>query len=280
MSMWDNPNEAVDTSTGFLVHFKGTVKRSWWSDLATETDGKVNGDGAEATQLFWQVEIDDVLQDDYSGKVPDDGVRINFGVGKGWLIDPDREHVVEHEDDDPDADRLPRFRASSAYGRLLQAALGTEDPFGKYRVDDGGEDPGAPNWEGMKAHMKRLDVSSPDDLRDCTIWEDCTFEFRGLSFPFGRGEVKWGRAKPYPFFYLGDDNETVENTAAGSPEPATQESKWYQWTNDGSITAQLDKLERLAKGDHAKFVKNASALPAVKSDDDLRAAIEDSANFG
>lgn len=266
---WDDP---ADESTGFLTHYIGTVRNSFWSNIAAESKGKVSGDGADATQLFWEVEVIDILQEDFGGNPPET-LTVNLGIGKKFWTDPENEDEVEHEDD-VEGSAPKKFHASSALGKLLRGVAGKDDYLGDYEVMDGGGDV-EPDYADLKAHFVKNSYTG----RNCHIWEGVTFEFRGLGFNYGNDRKPRAKAFPVSVVSIDGSVDPISGRKAAKASTPTVVSPWEAAGADASLAATLNKLMK-ASDSHESFVKNALMLDAVSGSDDLTAAVNDPANYG
>lgn len=266
---WDEP---VDESSGLLTHFVGQIEDSFWSDLAAETKGQATGDWAQNTQLFWHINVLDVLQGDYERDVPPT-ITINIGVGKKWLRDPENDDLVEHEDD---TDEKPlKFHVQSGLGKVLALVAGkdVEKVLGEFKVLDGDDERVDVDMSGVADYFRKMGFR---DARNAKIWEGLIFEFRGIGFP--TRDNKNPRAKAYPLRFLGDDPEVI--TAAQTPiasAPEVENSPWLEFTTP-AIAKTLNKLAANAAS-HEDFVSNALLLKDVGNNEALKAAVEDESNY-
>jgi hypothetical protein len=263
---WDDP---TDDSTGLLGHFIGRIDESFWSNLGAETQGKVSGEGADNTKLFWHLEVLDILQEDFGG-TPPETITVNYGIGGKWWVDPDNAHLVEHEDEAPDNPKPLKFHGNSALGKLLSAVAFKDEPLGEYKVLDGAGDVDIV-MKGVADYFRKNGFR---DARDARIWKGLIFEFRGLGFPYGKG--KFGNMKPFPTRFAGMDADGLDVTPKDEGVPM-EDSVWLGLTS-AATAKMLDKLVT-SSSSHEDFVKNASMLPDVKGNDDLLAAIADPNNY-
>lgn len=266
----------TDDSTGLLGHFIGTVQTSFWSTPMAETDGKETADWAQDTRLYWEVSIDDALQEDYGGTIPE-SLTLSFTCGKGWFAD-ESGREIRHEDDASDAEieagtaKPKMIRGDSVYGKLIALCIGKINTWTQMNVMDSG-----PELEVDLVDVgKFLSEHRTPDPRDAKIWEGIQFEFRGLGRPWTnkKGETVEARMKALPVRMLGAKdvaNKSEETTIADS-ESATV----VRWRDAGADDATVATLAALANAasSHTEFMKNAALLPAVKSNEALLKVIE------
>jgi hypothetical protein len=263
---WDNP---VDDSSGLLGHFVGKILDPFWSNIASESQGKVSGQGSDQTQLFLNNEVVDIMQEDFGGTVPET-LTISLGIGKKWWVDPENDDVVDHEDQVEGSDKQLKFHASSAYGKVLALIAGRdpEETLGEYKVLDGGGDVEF-DFSGLKEYFRKNGIK---DARNAKMWEGVIFEYRGLGFVYRNLEGPL-RMKPFPVKFLGvgeiDGNKATTTTAPKAEEHGVV---WPDATPAQSKT--LNKLMASSKSQE-EFVGNASMLDFVSKSDVLTAAISD-----
>lgn len=275
-------SDSVDTSSGLLGHFEGTVLDSFWSTPQAESQGKATGDYAIKPRLYWHVSVDDVLQENFKSDVPET-LTLAFTIGDGWQM-LDEKNIIHDKDTD---DKLVTFKGSSAYGGFVAICVGTADTYKGYQVLDGDGDLEIDLSEVL-SYMQGL----PDDVadpRNPEIWKGFKFEFRGMArvFRAKAGETpQEPRPNPVPVKVLGTpDGDAVSGgtdessgttliTGAGSDPVVDQ---LVGAGADPATAGQLAKLVRSARS-HTSFVKNAVTLPGVKDNDTLMSLIEDQAN--
>lgn len=288
---WDNP---TDDSSGLLGHFVGKVLDSFWSNAAQESQGKATGDWAETTQLYWNVELLDIMQEDFGGQPPET-LFVQFGIGKKYWPDTENENFVEHEDDTED--NIIKFKGQSGIGKILSMVAGKgKDALGQFKVEDGGGDVQV-DFSGLKEYFQAEKVGM-GEVRDARIWQGLVFEFRGLAFPTRDNANP--RMKAIPVRFIGVDSEDNPLTTEAIQEKMSQgkggghgrrggsgrqaaadkppSQHWLDAGADKSTAKQLDKLAHTAK-DYAGFATNAVLLKAVKDSEGLLAAVNDEANY-
>ena len=272
---------ATDESSGLLTHFIGTVKDSVWSTFFAETEGKTTGDFANETLLFWHVTIDDVLQGNYEASgTPPESISTSFGIGKGWLVDPENPDLIEHPDDT--ATFSKKFHANSGMGKFVDLVAGKYSKYdGALTLDGDGEVAQVDLTGVRRVHAER----GVKTLRQASIWNGLIFEFRGLGYP--RQDKQAPRARAMPVHFMGVSGEAqvtpqsggqsistaASNGALGDSAPAVE-----QWKAAGADEATVAMLMKLweTSSDPTSFIGNASLLPGVKSSDDLAKAVADS----
>lgn len=174
MGSWDNP---VDTTTGFLGFFRGTVK-----DAYAGTDPRYN-DG-KTTMAHWSVEVTEVLQDWDGDDVEE--VLQKYPLGNGWWTEDGQ--TVEHERG------KDRYHVSSIYGKIIANVSGLLENYGKNAKRTDGEE--------LAVDLTSLaDVlAERGDPQDMGIWKDLTLEFAEIEFDFGTNkdgeEMKAVRSMP------------------------------------------------------------------------------------
>src|SRR5262245_38332207 len=155
----------ADESTGLLSHYIGTVETSFAGTDAAYQDGTV-------TRMSWDTTVDDVLQEDYDGIVPETLTQ-NITLGDGW--DTDLDGRLFHEDDELRASKnlKPKeFKLTSVYGNLIGLVAGQVDDWynGNYEVNDGGE----PFNCDLTGVMTYFDKNKIDDPNDPKAWQGFT----------------------------------------------------------------------------------------------------------
>lgn len=270
----------TDDSQGLLGHFIGKVGPSFWSSTLAESKGEQSWQGADKTKLFWNVGVEDVLQDGYEGVVPP-AVTVNMGIGNGWWAD-ETGLIVRHEDDPGDeaveaGTAKPKlFKSSSLYGMFLDLVAGKAQAYrtemGAAVVLDGGPDVEY-GLNKLAAYMREHRFQ---DTRDATIWNDLLFEFRGLGLKY-RNQEGDPRMKPYPvrFLGVGEVTESIKAPAASNTEDDAK--VWVDFGASASTAATLVQLSRAATS-HAEFARNALMLAEVKDDEKLSEAVADENN--
>jgi len=260
---WD-----TDESTGLLGHFVGRVNSSIWT-----TDSQ--RDDPNKPFLQWDVQVQDVLQENFQGKVPET-VTINVSIGNGWVEDESGESV-EHKDG------LEMFKASSAYGKIVGIVAGKASDYGSNAEPMDGDGKIVADLSGVAKHMQEHGF---DDPRISSIWDGLTFEFRGIGF---RYRQKPGQPANDPFqlvlpVRLVDGSESAAaTTKRGTGTKAAKEAvdTVGTWTTNGADDDTANTLNDLANSakNHSEFAKNALLLDTVKESDTLRDAVMDSTNF-
>lgn len=253
---WD-----VDDSTGLLGHYIGTITNSKWTTDSQKSD-------PNAPFLLWNVEVHDILQENFQGEVPAD-TKVQITIGKGWVEDEDGV-TVEHKEG------LEMFKSSSAYGKIISLVSGKSENYGNNAVVLDGDGPVAIDFKPVAKHMADKGF---DDPRNSKIWEGLTFEFRGIGFKYKNADND-----PYMLTLpvrLADPSGTtaaeVKQEAAARNYVNTQEI----WTAAGAtpdVAETLDELANAAKT-HTAFMKDALLLPEVKESETLSAAVKDKATY-
>lgn len=201
-----------DDSTGLLTHFVGRVRRPFWSTLFAETQGKANQDFAHTTMLFWQNDVLDILQANYSASGPPiESNLTSFGIGNGWYQTADDPALVYHEDDE-ESDELKRFHSSTAFMKFVHIVSGKNTTYENAIVGDGDGELGPVDLGGVRAVHAQRGVRT---LRDARIWENMIFEYRGIGFVSRNNPNPKPRAFPVRFLGV-DDSEIPELTYSSS----------------------------------------------------------------
>lgn len=204
-----------DDTTGLLTHFVGRVKRSFWSTLFAVTEGQAAQDFAHNTMLFWQNDVLDILQANYSASGPPvESVITSLGIGNGWHQTADEPALVYNEDDQDD--QVKRFHETTAFMKFVLILSGQKSTYEKAVVLDGDGELGPVDLAGIRAVHAKNGVTT---LRDARIWENMVFEFRGLGFPNRSNPDPKPRALPVRFLGV-DESETPELTYTDSRSPA------------------------------------------------------------
>lgn len=159
----------TDDSTGLLGHFIGTIDSSIWTTDSQKAD-------PDAPFLSWAVTIDDILQENFTGKAPE-ALVVNTTIGKGWVEDETGE-TVEHKDG------VETFKGSSAYGRIISLVSGKAKDYGSQAVVLDGDGDYKCDFSDVGKYMQ---AKGFDDPRVASIWTGIQFEFRGIGFKF-RGQ--------------------------------------------------------------------------------------------
>lgn len=298
-----DPTDTMDPGDDFvrLGYFIGTVRNSFWSTPAAESEGKASGDWAMTTRLYWSVDVDDVLQD-----VDDapENITVSLTIGKGWYADEAGRHV-RHEDAPTDEEIIAaagklkpkRFSPSSLFGQVLGNIQGSRTGYsakGGVRVLDGGPD--------LEINLSDLGKWFRDhglrDSRDASIFNGCQFMFRGVGFVYDSDNPKPDAdlfMTVVPVALCGvPSGDTAGNGAGTNPvsvspgpvaSPTTGVPASAPTTPQGGFLASLKAagadeatLTVLAKlstaaSSHAEFAGNALLLPAVKDNEALKAAV-------
>lgn len=269
---------AGDDSSGLLNHFVGRVKRSFWSTMFAVTEGQANQDFAHNTMLFWQNDVLDILQANYSASGPPTESQLSsFGVGNGWLQLADDPNVVFHEDDD-EGEGLKLFHSNTALMKFVHIVSGKNTTYEKAVPLDGDGD-FTVDLSGVRAIHAQKGVKT---LRDATIWENMIFEYRGLGFPTRRNPDPSPRTMPIRF--LGYDESDVpelsytdsRSPAAAGPSPASGALGAWQPSErlqDAVPAGKADALARLwsSAKDVQAFEKQALVL--LRGDDEATTAL-------
>ncbi len=260
----------TDDSSGLIGHFIGTVKTSWWSTPMAETNGKETADWAQQTRLYWDVAVDDVLQE-FGSTVPE-SITLVYTCGGGWWADGSGREA-RHEDGPSDEDvesgkaKPKLFRTDSTYGRLIALSVGKVGEWPNLDVMDDGDDVEVE----LVTLGKFLSEHRTPDPRDAKIWEGCQFEFRGLGrgWTNKQGQVMEARMKAYPVKFLGAV-DVAATADAPAPDPGTPglDQAWINAGADSGAVATLNALANAASS-HTEFMKNAVLLPAVSGNEAL-----------
>lgn len=264
----------TDDSSGLLGHFIGTVKTSWWSTPMAETNGEQTAEWAQETRLYWDVSVDDVLQE-FGDTVPE-SLTLSFTCGKGWLADvAGRE--VRHKDAASDEEveagtaKPKLFRSDSVYGRFVAMIIGKFSDWGDQEIlDDGGE-----IVVDLDAVSKFLTDHRTPDPRDAKVWEGIQWEFRGMgrSWTDRQGKEMPAHMKALPVRMLGA-NDVAETSSPDAPFIDNAADLWGAAGADVPTLSTLTAL-RNAASSHTEFMKNAALLPAVKDNEALLKVIEE-----
>lgn len=264
----------TDDSSGLLGHFIGTVNTSWWSSPMAETNGKETADWAQDTRLYWDVSVDDALQEEYGGTVPE-SITLTFTCGKGWFAD-EKGREVRHEDDPSDEEveagtaKAKMFRGDSLYGKFINLCIGKTEIWSQMDVMDGG-----PDLEVDLVDVgKFLREHRTPDPRDAKVWEGIQFEFRGMGREWTNraGEKVEARMKALPVRMVDSKDITTNETPAAAEVPRL-DSAWVDAGADVSTVTTLNALANAASS-HNEFLKNAALLPAVSSNEGLLKVLE------
>jgi hypothetical protein len=256
----------TDDSTGLLGHFIGTITSSIWTTDSTRQD-------PNKPFLQWDVEVVDVLQENYTGKVPDD-LTINVSIGNGWTEDEEGQ-TVEHKDG------LESFKGSTSYGKIISLVAGKVNDYGSNAVPMDGDGKVTADLSGVAKHMQ---ANGFDDPRVASIWTGLTLEFRGIGFKYrGSTDDPFQNILPVGLAGVDDDHKpaakaTKAAAKAAPKEPADTVGVWAGAGADDDTANTLNDLANSAKN-HSEFAKNALLLDVVKESDQLRDAVMDSANF-
>lgn len=254
---WD-----TDDSSGLLSHFIGTVKESVWTTDSSRQD-------PNKPFLQWHLSIDDVLQENFEGTLPE-SIVANISIGNGWTEDEDG-LTVEHKDG------LENFKSSSVYGKIIGLVAGKSSDYGSNAVvKDGGP---APKVD-LKGVAKYMQANGYDDPRRSDIWTGLTFEFRGIGFKFRGQNEDEVFANTLPVRLVGEGEAAPAKAA--KDEPVADRDTVGIWTAAGADEETAGTLAALANKakNHSQFAKEALLLPAVKDgSEDLRAAVMDASVF-
>jgi len=274
---WD-----TDDSSGLLGHFTGTITDSWFSTDADYQDGKT-------VCLWWTVEVEEVLQEDYEGQVPEEVTNM-LSIGSDWLTE-DRETVTHKKG-------RSKFHSTSVYGKLLNIVLGKAEGYSQYNqgrlieaeLTDGGDDVDIDFGNLESVLQKRGD---PEQAK---IWNGLRFEFRGMRFNYGKGRdgnLMMSGSKPMPARFLGvvEDaklepakaaskaTKATKATAKAAPAPVAEERPdlGTALTTVNATEAQTAFLNgALAEADSfAALSKAAFAIDGVSENSDLLAFVLD-----
>jgi hypothetical protein len=282
-----------DDSQQLLGDFEGTVLQSFWSTMRIQSQGKIDGAGADNTQLYWLVSVDEVWQE-YDKIIPE-SVSINFGIGEKWRSD-ESGRFVEHEDD-PDPAKVASgdakamsFKGGSMYGKWLGLCGGRYDSYytqtnvdplvADLRVLDDGPELRY-DLSGVRAIQSRRKVGNP---RDASIWVGLRFRFRGVGFVYKqtKGTPSF---KVMPFSFLGfsedvaasyDPNSagTIDAGDNGASSVVT-EAALVSETLVGASGELVETLTTLVSNasSHPEFMKGALKIPEVKGNPDIKASV-------
>ena len=271
----------TDDSAVFLTDFVGTVVRSFWSSAEAQAleAGRDAPDykGADRTQLYWHVRVDDILDPEFDRDV--ESVIIPISVGSGWWADEAGENVT-HEDD---TEAKPRkFRGDSRLGQILSLIRGAKDEYkdvAHYSLDNT-----QPDYD-MSPAMKWVRETGFKDTRYARGWEGSTWRFAGVATDVGGDREP--RLKSYPVAFLGAGEVNGDNGGSGSgvahTPSSTEPVDRAALSNTLPADTSADVVENLARvldaaSSHTEFLRNAVALPGVKGNDALTQAIMDEAN--
>lgn len=267
---------AGDDSSGLLNHYVGRVKRSFWSTMFAETQGQANQDFAHTTMLFWQNDVLDILQANYSSSgPPTESSLSSFGIGNGWLQLADDPNMVFHEDDQPD--ELKLFHSNTALMKFVHLISGKNTTYEKAVVLDGDDPSFQVDLAGVRAIHAQKGVRT---LRDATIWENMIFEFRGLGFPTRRNPDPSPRTMPVRFLGY-DESDTPALDYSNGPTPTVAGQAGGQlgdWSPTDRLAtalpaARADAVARLWGSAASVEAFEKQALVLLKNDDDATAAL-------
>lgn len=256
---WD-----TDDSSGLLSHFVGTITESVWTTDSQRQD-------PNKPFLSWQVTVDDILQDNFSGTAPET-VTVNVSIGNGWVEDENGE-TVEHKDG------LESFKSQSAYGRIINLVVGKADGYGSNAVVKDGDGDIVADLSDVRKYMEANGYADP---RVSAIWTGFQFEFRGIGFKFRDQSVDDVFANVLPVRVVNVPGGEVAAKPAKSKAAAKAERDTVGiWTSNGADEETATTLNELANkaGNHAEFARDALVLPAVQGNDDLKAAVMDASVF-
>lgn len=251
----------TDDSSGLLHHFIGTVQSSKWTTDATKQD-------PNSAFLQWEVSVDDALQSNFQGEVPDT-LTVNITIGKDWVEDEAGE-VVEHKDG------LEMFKGSSAYGKIIGLVSGKSDNYGSNAEVMDGDGPVKVDMKGLAKYMQ---ANKYEDPRQSGIWQGLTFEFRGIGFRY-RNTQGDPYAQALPVRFIGE-GAVAAPASSGKAEATVERDTLGIWTSAGADDETAATLADLANkaANHTAFAKDAVILPAVQANDDLKAAVLDASVF-
>lgn len=257
---WD-----TDESTGLLGHFVGLVRSSVWTTDSQRQD-------PNKPFLKWDVQVLDVLQENFQGKVPEE-MPVTISIGNGWTEDEDGE-TVEHKDG------LEMFKASSAYGKVIGLVAGKASDYGSNAEAMDGDGKIVADLSGVAKHMQ---TNGFDDPRVASIWDGLTFEFRGIGFRYrGSKEEPFQNVLPVRLMDGSTPEPAAKSTgkasAKAAKDPVDTVPTWAGAGADDDTANTLNDLANSAKN-HSEFAKNALLLETVKGSDSLRDAVMDSTNF-
>lgn len=291
-----DPTDTLDPGEDFvrLGYFVGTVRKSFWSTPAAETEGKATGDYATKTRLYWSVDVDDVQQD--LDEAPEN-ITVQITIGNGWYADESGRHV-RHEDAPSDEEIIAaqgrlkpkKFSPSSTYGQYLSNVTGVKNGYRakEIRILDGG-----PELQvALKDVGEFLRAHGRTDARDASVWEGFQFQFRGVGFVYDTKDPKPDDElfmNVVPVACTGYPDSSVEPgtapAASGASSPAADGTGEAPQSPQGFVLAAaraagadeatLTTLSKLAHAasSHAEFMGNAMLLPAVKDNEAVRAAV-------
>jgi len=207
-----------DNSATFLTDFIGTVQDSFWSSAADQAKQAGRDvpdyDGADRAQLYWNVRVDDVTQEDFDKDVPN--VTVTLSVGSGWWADETGENVI-HEEDDEDAGKLTRFKGSSKLGEF-QALLGGRKDEWDYDKIDNEDKPIDYDFSGWKRYQAETKFTNP---RNSKGWEGTTWQFRGMGIQMRGQKMRDVRVKPLPVAFLGSSAVDSSGSSSGTVSEST-----------------------------------------------------------
>lgn len=284
----------TNDSDGDLGHYIGLVEDSIWSNPDIESKGKADFDGADRYQLYWNVKVLDILQEDFEDDV--DYNTVTMSIGKGWFPE-DNKVDIRHEDDPGDdaverGEAKPIFfsgatRRGSVYGKYLALTRGASEAFetseGEAEVLDGGDEVEY-DLTGILRYMRKNGITDP---RNASVWEGHVFLFRGLGLKYNRDQKP--RLKALPTKWLGtleqyEKNEgvTVERSeggnvkASGTAAPETVASILGAGVSAEAVEAITDAVNKAST--HTEFARIALVLPEVRANESLTPLIMDEEN--
>lgn len=257
------PGFKSDQSTGLLGHYVGTIETSFAGTDAQYQDGTV-------ARITWETSVDDVLQQDYDGIIPE-SMPVNVTLGKGW--DTDDDGILFHEDDEARIAKgleVKDFKISSYYGNLIALVAGETNKWsGKFEVIDGGEDIDEVDLTEVLAYFE---AQGYDDPRDAHIWEGLTFEFRQVRFEMRNGDT-YNRTLPVRLVATPGQNKPKNTKRAAKTEPVEEVLfDFAEYGADVNLEGKLNDILNSARN-QSDFVKKAIAVDGVADNEALMAIL-------
>lgn len=271
---WD-----TDRSSGFLTHFAGTVKESYFGTNPKYMDG-------DALLLCLELDEVEVLEEGYEGDVPDPlTVEIPCG-GKDWFTEDGT--VAEHKKN------KDRFHTSGWMGKLVDAVISSQTDY------DG---PATANYGGNteRTDGEPLDVDFADlyqvlesrgDPTEAAIYEGLRFEFAELQADFGpdreaqkKGDkdARISSRRTLPIRYFPAEAAKPASKARGATKKAAAKPATKSKAQEAKERAAAKRAEATTtvNGEANPFVDIAEDLDtaealmaALKANDDYDAFVE------
>lgn len=297
---------ATDQSSGFLTAFIGEVTEGYFGTNPKYNDGKT-------TLLCLSNHIEEVLQEDYEGDIPDPHT-LELPIGSEWFTEDGK--TAEHPKG------KDKFHASSVYGKLIDAVIVSDPDYDGSATGNYGKNAERTDGEDLVVDFGDLAKVLTDrgDPTEAQVWHGLRFEYREILFDFGpdREEVKKGHKdariqsrRVLPIKFLGEagdrsakkapakkaaakkaaapaksaaDKAREKAAAKKATETATTsvngEPNFFVDLTDDVDTAVALMEALVAAEDYDNFVERIVEIDAVSADDDLLEALLDESDTG